>query len=153
MYDDRPAKMRPANTRRAATNVRCYVLVGDKLNSSTATQRHIGLRLFNRDRVTFDAFDLDTVDRRSWRRDRVHFSGRRSSASWVILMGCELAVPRTIESGGLAMSEVQISDTNHYISALIAGLKPGEEIALVENGKRVAVLRKEPEVDLSLIHI
>ena len=47
------------------------------------------------------------------------------------------------------MSEVQISDTNQYISALIAGLKPGEEIALVENGKRVAVLRKEPEVDFA----
>ncbi len=44
------------------------------------------------------------------------------------------------------MSEVQISDTNQYISAFIAGLKHGEEIELVENGKQVAVLRKEPEV-------
>ncbi len=80
--DDRPAKMRPANARRAATNIRCYVLVGDELNSSTALQTHVGLRLFNRDSVTLGGFDLGTVDCRSWCRNRVYFSGRRSSASW-----------------------------------------------------------------------
>ena len=52
------------------------------------------------------------------------------------------------------MSEVQIDSTNMGLSGpaltkLIAGLKPGEEVALVEDGKRVATIRKEPIQDFS----
>ena len=43
------------------------------------------------------------------------------------------------------MSEVQMNDANQSLSGLLAGLKPGEEVAVVDNGKRVAVIRKEPE--------
>lgn len=47
------------------------------------------------------------------------------------------------------MSELQIDSTNPVLAGLIAGLKPGEEVALVEDGKRVAVIRKEPKQDFS----
>lgn len=45
------------------------------------------------------------------------------------------------------MSELQIDGNTPSLSGLLAGLQPGEEIAIVENGKRVAVIRKEPEHD------
>ncbi len=47
------------------------------------------------------------------------------------------------------MSELQIDSTNPVLAGLIAGLKPGEEVALVKDGKRVAVIRKEPTRDFS----
>ena len=45
------------------------------------------------------------------------------------------------------MSEIRISDTRQDLASLLAGLAPGEEVAIVEHGKRVAVLRKEQEQD------
>ena len=47
------------------------------------------------------------------------------------------------------MSEVQIDGDTLGLSGLLAGLRPGEEISVVENGKRVAVIRKEPEHDFA----
>lgn len=47
------------------------------------------------------------------------------------------------------MSEVQIDGNTQSISSLLAGLRPGEEVAIVEKGKQVAVIRKEPEHDFA----
>ncbi|PHQ33560.1 type II toxin-antitoxin system Phd/YefM family antitoxin [Rhodopirellula bahusiensis] len=47
------------------------------------------------------------------------------------------------------MNELQIDSSNASLAGLLAGLKPGEEVVLVEEGKRVAVLRKEPTQDFS----
>jgi antitoxin (DNA-binding transcriptional repressor) of toxin-antitoxin stability system len=45
------------------------------------------------------------------------------------------------------MSEIQISDAKQDLAGLIAALEPGEEVVIVDEGKRIAVIRKEPEHD------
>ena len=47
------------------------------------------------------------------------------------------------------MIEVQMKDANQSLSGLLAGLRPGEEVAVVDNGKRITVIRKEPEQDFA----
>jgi antitoxin (DNA-binding transcriptional repressor) of toxin-antitoxin stability system len=47
------------------------------------------------------------------------------------------------------MSEIQISDATQDLASVLAGLAPGEEVAIVDHGKRVAVIRKEQEQDFS----
>lgn len=53
------------------------------------------------------------------------------------------------QSRGIVMSEVQIDMSNQTVAGILAGLKPGEEVAIVENGHRVAVIRKEPKQEFS----
>ena len=43
------------------------------------------------------------------------------------------------------MPDVQLNDTNQGLKSILAQLAPGEEVAIVDNGKRVAVLRKDEE--------
>ncbi len=68
---------------------------------------------------------------------------------WIILRK-ELESPRSsTNSQGTTMSEMQIDTSNQNLAGLLAALKPGEEVAVVENGQRVAVIRKEPVQDFS----
>jgi len=47
------------------------------------------------------------------------------------------------------MSKIQISDAKQDLAGLIAALESGEEVVIVDEGKRIAVIRKEPEQDFS----
>ncbi|MDA8745272.1 DUF2281 domain-containing protein [Rubripirellula amarantea] len=47
------------------------------------------------------------------------------------------------------MNEVQLTDKSQSLSDLLAELKPGEEVTVVDQGVRIAVIRKEPEHDFA----
>jgi antitoxin (DNA-binding transcriptional repressor) of toxin-antitoxin stability system len=47
------------------------------------------------------------------------------------------------------MTVVVLSEVDQSLKQIIAALKPGEEAAVVDNGKRVAIIRRETEKDFS----
>lgn len=47
------------------------------------------------------------------------------------------------------MSDVSLNEVALDLLGLIAGLGAGEEVSLVQNGKRVATIRKEPIRDFA----
>ena len=47
------------------------------------------------------------------------------------------------------MSDVLLNGENQSLKTIISQLKPGEEVAVVDNGERVAVIRREGKEDYS----
>jgi len=47
------------------------------------------------------------------------------------------------------MSDVLLNGANQALKQIIAQLKPGEEASVIENGKRIAVIRRDVDNDYS----
>lgn len=47
------------------------------------------------------------------------------------------------------MSDVLLNSTNQDLKQIIARLKPGEEASIIDNGRRVAVIRRDIDDDHS----
>jgi hypothetical protein len=47
------------------------------------------------------------------------------------------------------MSDVLLNGANQALKQIIAQLKPGEEASVIDNGKRIAVIRRDVDNDYS----